>query len=115
MFHLLRLPIRVISKLIDVTAGDIQMEGRPLNDVAAHAALSRSVLQRRFKALFDQTVHDRIIQERVQAAQNLLAHTNLPIIDIAERTGFGQQVYLSAVFRRRLNQTPKQYREQNRT
>ena len=85
-----------------------------VDDVAAHAALSRSVLQRRFKTLFEQTVHDRIIQERVLAAQNLLAHTNLPIIDIAERTGFGQQVYLSAVFRRRLNQTPKQYRDQHR-
>ena len=89
--------------------GDINVD-----DVAAHAALSRSVLQRRFKTFFGQTVNDRIIQERVRAAQNLLAHTNLPIIDIAERTGFGQQVYMGAVFRRRLNQTPKQYREQNR-
>ena len=86
-----------------------------VDDVAAHAYLSRSVLQRRFKAEFGQTVFDRIIQEKIGKAQYLLAQTNLPIPDIAERCGFGQQVYLGAVFRRRLNLTPKQYREKNRT
>ncbi len=84
-----------------------------VDDVTAHAYLSRSVLQRRFKAAFGQTVHERITHERIRIARDLLTGTTLPLSLVAERAGFGKQSYLCSLFRRHTNLTPKQYRDQN--
>jgi LacI family transcriptional regulator len=81
--------------------------------VAGVAGLSRSVLQRRFKAAFGQTVHARIIQERLQQACRLLVRTARPIAEIAEETGFAHQSYMGAMFRKHLNMSPAQYRRKN--
>jgi len=82
-----------------------------VDEVAEQAFLSRSVLQRRFKEAFGQTVHERILQERIRCAQKLLTGTALSIAEIAERAGFSHPEYLGVVFRKHLNTTPAQYRK----
>jgi LacI family transcriptional regulator len=42
--------------------------------------------------------------------QRLLAETDLPLYQIAERAGFEHVEYLSVVFKRELGKTPKQFR-----
>ena len=68
--------------------------------------LSRSVLQRRFRALLGRSVHDEIVRLRLTRARELLQETDLPLAEIAERAGFRHQEYMGAVFRRRLHVTP---------
>jgi LacI family transcriptional regulator len=92
---------------------DHACEAINVDAVALHAGLSRSVLQRRFKAAFRQTIHARIIQERLQHACQLLVRTARPIGDIAAQTGFAHQSYMGAIFRRRLGISPAQYRRTN--
>jgi AraC-like DNA-binding protein len=46
-------------------------------------------------------------------AQELLKDTDLPIRTIAERAGFKHQEYMGAVFRARLNVTPRQFRKRH--
>jgi len=89
-------------------------EGISVGDVAAHAFLSRSVLQRRFKAELGQTAHERILQEKLRRARDLLAETSLPLIDIAEKAGFNYQEYMGSTFRKHLGITPAQYRLQSK-
>ncbi|MBN1557412.1 MAG: DNA-binding transcriptional regulator [Lentisphaerae bacterium] len=89
---------------------DHACEALNVSAVTAHAGLSRSVLQRRFKAAFGQTVHERIVQTRLEHACRLLVRTARPIGDIAEQAGFAHQSYMGAVFRRRLGLSPAQYR-----
>jgi LacI family transcriptional regulator len=89
---------------------DHALEAINVDTVTAHAGLSRSVLQRRFKAAFGQTIHARIIQERLQHACRLLVRTARPIADIADETGFAPQSYMGAVFRKHLGMSPAQYR-----
>ncbi|RKX46912.1 MAG: xylose operon transcription regulator XylR [Verrucomicrobia bacterium] len=89
-------------------------EGISVGDVAAHAFLSRSVLQRRFKAELGQTAHERILQEKLSRARNLLAETSLPLVDIAEKAGFTHQEYMGATFRKHQGTTPAQYRIQSK-
>lgn len=79
--------------------------------LARQAGLSRSVQQRRFRALLQRTVHQEILSVRIKRACELLAQTDLPLVEIAERTGFKQQEYMGAVFKARLRRTPAQYRQ----
>jgi LacI family transcriptional regulator len=77
-----------------------------VEDVVNKVPMSRSVLQRRFRALLGRSIHDEIVRVRLARARELLQGTDLPIAEIAERTGFKHQEYMGAVFRRRLQQTP---------
>jgi LacI family transcriptional regulator len=84
--------------------------GLGVDEVCRKVALSRSTLQRRFRAALGRTVHDEIVRVRLGRARELLAETDLPIATVAERCGFGHQEYLGVVFRARLGQTPASYR-----
>ena len=84
--------------------------GLCVDEVCREIALSRSTLQRRFRALLGRTVHDEIVRVRLNRARQLLAETDMSIAKIAEQCGFGHQEYLGAVFHARLGQTPGGYR-----
>ncbi len=87
-------------------------EGIGVSDVLREIPLSRSVLQRRFRRIFDQTANDMIVELRLRRAQQLLIGTDLPIARIAEIAGFRYQRYLGAVFRKKLGMTPYRFRQQ---
>jgi LacI family transcriptional regulator len=80
-------------------------------DVIAHEInLSRSVLQRRFRARLKRSVHQEILAARIHRARDLLINTNLPLVAVAERAGFKHQEYMGAVFKARLGTTPARLR-----
>jgi LacI family transcriptional regulator len=87
-------------------------EGIKVDAIARYAGLSRSVLQRRFRRVLGRTVHEELLHARIKRACQLLAETELPMIDVAEKSGFKHQEYMGAVFKRRLHLTPAQYRRQ---
>ncbi|MGO8925893.1 MAG: substrate-binding domain-containing protein [Limisphaerales bacterium] len=83
-----------------------------VNVVAAYAGVSRSVLQRRFRAIFHETVHDAIVRLRLKRACELLRLTDMSQMDVAEQSGFKHCEYMGAVFRTRVGKTPAQYRRE---
>jgi LacI family transcriptional regulator len=85
--------------------------GISVDELSLKVGASRSVLQRRFSALLGQTIHDRLIDQRIKRAIELLTSTGLPMIEIAERCGFKHQEYMGAVFRERCGKTPRAFRE----
>jgi LacI family transcriptional regulator len=87
--------------------------GLDVDEVAEKAGLSRSVLQRRFRKILGKSVHDEILNARLKRACQLLAETRLPLLEIAEQSGFNHQEYMGVIFRERLKQTPVQYRRKN--
>ena len=50
---------------------------------------------------------------RLRRARDLLAFTRLPLIDVAERSGFNYQEYLSYAFKKHLRTTPARYRAEH--
>jgi LacI family transcriptional regulator len=82
-----------------------------VSDVVKAVGVSRTVLQRRFRTLLGRSIHDEIVRVRLVRARELLQQTDLPLGEIAERTGFRYQEYMGAVFRRRLRQTPGSIRK----
>jgi LacI family transcriptional regulator len=87
--------------------------GLRVDAIARCVNLSRSVLQRRFRALLKRSVHQEILAARIKRACELLLKTDLPLATVAERAGFKHQEYLGAVFRARLGKTPAQVRRES--
>lgn len=86
--------------------------GITVDEIARSAGLSRSVLQRRFRAHLKRSVHDEIVATRLKRARELIAETDLPLADIAEKSGFKHQEYLGAVFKAHFRLTPAQFRRE---
>ncbi len=88
-------------------------EGIGVADVLLQVPVSRSVLQRRFRALLGRSIHDVIAGTRLRRAQQLLVETDLSLELVAERAGYSHAEYLSAVFRQSTNSTPAAYRRRH--
>ena len=85
-------------------------EGINVADLMRSVTLSRRVLEQRFKRLLGRTPHEEILHVRLNRVQRLLAETDLPLYQIAERAGFEHVEYLSVAFKRELGKTPRQFR-----
>lgn len=83
-----------------------------IKDVAACAGLSISVIQRRFRAVLHESIHDTIIRSRIRLARELLVGTELPLVNIAEKVGFNHCEYMGSVFKARLRKTPAAVRRE---
>jgi LacI family transcriptional regulator len=85
-------------------------EGITVQDVLAELPLSRSVFERRFAKIFGRTPKAEILRMQLDRVRRLLAETDLPLKQIASKTGFQYPEYMSAAFKERTGQTPGQYR-----
>ena len=52
--------------------------------------------------------------ERLNKAKELLLSSNMPICEIAEKSGFSDASYFSRSFKKSVGLTPKQYRKLSR-
>ncbi len=87
-------------------------QGIRIRDVVRDVGLSRSALQRRFRRQLGRSMHEMILQVRLERAKLLLAETDLSLAEIAERTSLHYAEYLHSVFRKHFGVTPGQYRRE---
>ncbi|MDF2834989.1 MAG: hypothetical protein K0Q63_629 [Paenibacillus sp.] len=73
--------------------------------------LSRSQLLHLFKATTGYTVTQFLTEYRLNKAKWLLVDTDLPMTEIAARSGFGDLSHFYHLFRRESGMTPRQYRQ----
>lgn len=78
--------------------------------LARAAYMSPRTFARRFRQETGTTAAHWILEQRTRAAQELLEGSDLPIEQVAERTGFGSAATLRTHFARRLSTTPTAYR-----
>jgi AraC-like DNA-binding protein len=55
-----------------------------------------------------------ITRIRIEKAKSLMENTDMPIAEIAEKTGFASQSYFSTAFKNCTGLTPSQYKQQNK-
>lgn len=79
-------------------------------DVSNYLKLDRSYLYKLFKSEMGMSVHDYINKLRISRAASLLSTSNLTIKNIANESGFSDQMYFSRLFKKKKNLTPSQYR-----
>lgn len=78
--------------------------------VAREAALSRTVLERRMKALIGRSPGEEMARLRFAAVEKLLVETDLTLDAIAAKCGFKHPQYMAEAFRNRHGMTPGQFR-----
>lgn len=83
-------------------------------EIARHAGVSRCVLERKFRETFERSPGEEIRRVRIEWAKRLLNETDLPIPEVAERSGFGSNAYFSDCFNRLEGVSPLRYRKQAR-
>jgi LacI family transcriptional regulator len=81
-----------------------------VNDILDHVPLSRRALESRFSQIVGHTPHQEIARIRMERVKVLLRETDLPIGEIAIRTGFEYSEYLAAAFKRESGKTPSEFR-----
>ncbi|MFJ2650189.1 GlxA family transcriptional regulator [Streptomyces sp. NPDC087420] len=79
-------------------------------DLAAWAGMSPRSFARHFHATTGTTPLQWLITQRLAAAQKLLERTDLPVTEIARRTGFGSEITMRQHFARNLATSPSTYR-----
>lgn len=122
-------PTRVVVRTsTDVMASDDAMLVDAIRYIREHATgginvadvlrvvpLSRRDLERRCRASLDRSPLQEIIRVRCERAKALLTETDLPLHDVALRSGFGSAVHFINAFGKAVGATPGTFRKRNST
>ncbi|SHG87531.1 XylR family transcriptional regulator [Ferrimonas marina] len=87
-------------------------KGVKSEQVCDFVGISRSNLERRFKAVCGHSIHFALHHTRLERAKSLLDEGKLATAEIARLSGYPSVQYLYNVFKKDLGMTPKDYREQ---
>ena len=79
-------------------------------DVVRMVGLSHATVENAFRRVLGTTIQREIADARLDAAERLLARTNLPVIEVARRCGFSTPQYFSKCFSRRHGIAPGVFR-----
>lgn len=93
----------------------IQQESGPhlnIHELAAYLHISPSRCSHLVKELFNMSLHQLILNERIRRAQLLLRMSDRSAAEIADIVGFSDQYYFSKVFKAACGMPPGQYRKQ---
>ena len=102
--------LRRAIALIDHHLSD-EEEGRvALRSVARDVQISYFHFSRAFKQSMGMTATNYIAERRIERAKRMLEETELPISEIALRSGFSSQSHFTTAFRRLAGATPKAFR-----
>jgi AraC family transcriptional regulator len=102
--------LRKAIALIDHHLSD-EEEGRVALRVVARAVrMSYFHFSRAFKQSMGMTATNYIAERRIERAKKMLEETELPISEIALRSGFSSQSHFTTAFRRLAGATPKAFR-----
>ncbi|HHC79582.1 MAG TPA: response regulator [Flavobacteriia bacterium] len=82
-----------------------------IESLAQELGLSRSQLHRKIRMLTEMSTTEYINHIRIEKAKQLLLHTRLDINEIAYQIGYSDSGYFIKIFKKKLNSTPKNWRE----
>ena len=98
-----RMAVRFIDRFHHDPTLDVQT-------VAAHFGVSTEYLRRAFRHCGGTTCVQAIAGRRLQHARRLLTQDDVPVAEVATRSGFRDPAYFSRVFKRATGTTPAEYR-----
>jgi LacI family transcriptional regulator len=81
-----------------------------VDEIVAASGLSRSSLERRFRAALGRGPLAELLRERVERARHLLTSTELSVKEVARLAGFRDVRHLCVTFRNKTGTSPARYR-----
>jgi len=103
--------LRCIDKAI-VYIGTHYADKVSPDDLAIEVSLTKEKLQAGFQQKTNFTLHEYILQVRIEKAKQILIDSNNPVKLIARKTGFKNNSHFSRVFKKLTGQSPVSYRLQ---
>lgn len=85
-----------------------------VRELADEIHMSPFHFARMFKLATSHAPHAYITRQRMDRAKDLLAQTQLPLLEVAARVGYQTQAHFTGVFHRYVGTTPRVYRMQQR-
>lgn len=82
-----------------------------VEDVVSAAAVSRRLLEKKFRMVLNHTIYDEIKRVRIQHIQRLLTETNETVAKIATQQGYMGIKNISRFFQQETGMTPLEYRK----
>lgn len=104
-------PLQEAAQFIEEHLG----EKFSLKDVAAHVHLNPSYFSVLFKEQMGVTFSEFLTRKRLQQAKRILLTSDLPVGEIAEKTGYQTAKYFIQIFKEYEGKTPSKYRKEART
>ncbi len=99
--------INEIVKFIDLN----HRENISLDDIAKGVGLNKSYMQKIFSKKMGNTLHDYLMQYRVNKAIEIMRSTNLPLIDIGIEVGFQNRQTFTSTFTKFTGYSPSVFRK----
>ena len=81
-----------------------------MNRLAAEFGMSLPTFNRRFREAFRMTPCRYLMEQRILLARRLLTESPMRVKEVAEKTGFQNQLYFSAAFRKACGMSPEAWR-----
>lgn len=100
--------VRRINELIDTRYADPSLS---LNWVADELKMSTYHISRVYRGLTLTNIVDQINHVRLEKAKELLVHTDAPIAEISEQTGYTSTSYFHRIFKKVTGVTPSEFRK----
>lgn len=82
-----------------------------VEEIASRIHLYPTYCSELFHREMGMTISEYAVQERIEAAKELLGDSSLSVRDVAEQTGFCDRFYFSRVFRQKTGLSPTEYRQ----
>ena len=102
--------IRCVIDFIEVHAENSELI---VDDIASALCVSRSVLQKKLKALTGFSPVELVREARMKMAAQLILKTNLTLSEITYKVGLSDPHYFSKCFKKQYGITPTEYKEKN--
>ncbi|WP_392889097.1 helix-turn-helix domain-containing protein [Pseudomonas migulae] len=101
--------ITAFTRVLDLIAERFQ-QPLTLEHLAAEYGQNELRFLRDFTRTVGLTPHAYLVEVRLQAARQMIEHSDLPLASIALDAGFAHQSHMGSAFRKYLAMTPSQYR-----
>lgn len=102
---------RFTSEFISIVENNLHDESFSVESICREMNISKIQLYRKVKALLNVNVNEYILNARIQKARYYLQNEDLPIGEVAFRTGFSTAAYFSTVFKSKTGTTPKEFKK----
>jgi LacI family transcriptional regulator len=93
---------------------DHATESITAEQVVESTATNRTTLQRKFRELLGETMHQRIVNVKIRLISRMLLETDMPVYQIASATGFLSASNITNFFSKSTGMSPRAFREKHR-
>ncbi|RED64830.1 AraC family transcriptional regulator [Cohnella lupini] len=101
----------IVTEIVEYVKNHLHDPLLTIDEISEHVSLSTRYIRQLFKEVFETTLSDYIMEERINRVKGLLETTDWTVTDIGERSGFQTKSNFFTTFKKATGMTPSQYRD----